>query len=169
MARTPDGCPFCPVCPLDVEVRMIEAVRRLDQGFHAGLSDETKVCGVYTPPGNKGDGIVSCPGDRKMGMATDDYTLTGRIEVSRLDDLIWQETAEVPIPIGVLKMDVEDFELKVILGGIEFFTNAKIPFIAMEGWNLRHDDLLNVTALFRSLGYKLSLTSFFSDFCDTIK
>jgi hypothetical protein len=30
-----DGCPFCPVCPLDVEVQKIEATRRLDQGFHA--------------------------------------------------------------------------------------------------------------------------------------
>lgn len=33
--NSPDGCPFCPVCPLDVEVRKIEAVRRPDQSFPA--------------------------------------------------------------------------------------------------------------------------------------
>lgn len=36
------------------------------------------------------------------------------------------------LPIGVLKMDVEGFELKVIPGGRRFLAEAKIPFIVME-------------------------------------
>ncbi len=37
--KFPDVCPFCPLCPLDVEMRKIEAIRRLEQGFHAIIAD----------------------------------------------------------------------------------------------------------------------------------
>ena len=40
----------------------------------------------------------------------------------------------VQLPVGLMKMDVEGFELKVVLGGKHFFAAAKIPFIVMESW-----------------------------------
>lgn len=137
-----------------------------------GLSDKPAVCDVYVPPGNKGDGVVSCPvGDdpaQRKGISTEGYIPNGQIEVVRLDDLFFIPGQDDTLSnhtktphIGALKLDVEGFELKVVEGGRRFFTAAKIPFIAMEVWNLREDDLRELLAFFGSLGYQMSSEGFF--------
>ena len=138
--------------------------------FTKGLSDETNICEVFNPAGNKGDGVVSCPGtgSEKAGMSTDDFILSGRLEVTTLDILMGSEVRQAPFPVGALKMDVEGFELKVTRGAKEFLSHAKIPFIVMETWNLRPDDLKELMVFFKDLGYKISKHSFFPGFQDDL-
>ena len=136
--------------------------------FTKGLSDETNLCNVYNPAGNKGDGVVSCPNSEKAGMSIDEFILSGRLEVTTLDDLLGPEVRQAPFPVGALKVDVEGFELKVTRGAREFLSHAKIPFIVMETWNLRQDDLEELMDFFKDLGYKISKQSFFSGFQDNL-
>ena len=140
--------------------------------FTKGLSDSAGVCNVYTPPGNTGDGIVDCSnGDKgsiesqKNGLETDGFLPKGRLEVTTPDAFMYAGDIMAPhvhLPVGVLKMDVEGFELKVVLGGKKFFATARIPYIVMEIWGLRQNDLEELMAFFRSLGYKLSIEGFFT-------
>lgn len=142
--------------------------------LNLGLSDKPATCGVYVPPGNKGDGVLSCPvaedGTGRKGIRTDTYLPNGQVDVVRLDDLFFPpprgvgaaNDSQVLTPaIGALKMDVEGFEMKVVDGGRRFFTREKIPFIALEVWNLRDDDLRELLAFFGSLGYQMSTEGFF--------
>lgn len=140
--------------------------------FTKGLSDVAGICNVYTPLGNTGDGVVGCSnsaeeteGSDKAGMDTSKYILRGRLEVTTLDTFMYGGKTGVPsiqLPLGLMKMDVEGFELKVVLGGKKFFAAAKIPFIVLESWNLRKEDLEDLMSFFRSLGYKMSTEGFFT-------
>jgi len=138
-----------------------------------GLSDKPATCEVYVPPGNKGDGVLSCPaaedGTDKQGISTDTYLPIGHVHVVCLDDLLFAGSDQgtesngwpVTASIGALKMDVEGFEAKVVGGGRRFFMTANIPFVVMEIWNVRDGDLREMLAFFGSLGYQMSTDGFF--------
>ena len=99
--------------------------------FSKGLSNVAGICNVYTPLGNTGDGVVGCSNSAegiersdKAGMDTSEYILRGRLEVTTLDAFMYAGDVIAPhvhLPVGVLKMDVEGFELKVVLGGKKIF------------------------------------------------
>jgi FkbM family methyltransferase len=68
--------------------------------------------------------------------------------VSTLGDVMNRKNKHNPLNIGVLKMDVEGFEARVIKGGADFLTQARIPFVVMEVWNLQEDYLRKIMTFF---------------------
>ena len=64
----------------------------------------------------------------------------GRMEITRLDNVLLPPCGgengarELPpgVVLGVMKMDVEDFEKHVLGGGREFLRRARIPYIVFE-------------------------------------
>lgn len=83
------------------------------------------------------------------------FIINGRMEVVRLDDLL---LCPSPITFGLLKMDVEGFEWKIIQGGERFFRCAHIPFIVMEIRNLRKEDWMATFDFLHPWGTRLIQT-----------
>ncbi|KAJ3129399.1 hypothetical protein HK098_001500 [Nowakowskiella sp. JEL0407] len=103
--------------------------------YSKGLGDKRQDCKIISPDHNFGNGNVLCKQEGKFPEIQRGYFERARISVDRLDDLLGDRfSTHNPNheQIGILKIDVEGFELNAFRGGIKFLKAAKIPYLAVE-------------------------------------
>ena len=127
-----------------------------------GLSNEEKTCNYYSQIGGIGNGVVLC--DKNY-------------ERIHLDDLTFKKTFDVSITklsnfmpylsnknIGLIKLDIEGSEAKVVEDAIELISKYHIPFVFSE-FNPQYLEKQGTNPkkyleLFTSNGYKISYEGF---------
>ena len=123
--------------------------------INKGLSNEDKICDLFSYKGNQGNGIINC--DNNLTLTNNNYIKDGKIVLTKLDNYL-------PFLIGknlvLIKIDVEGSKGKVIEGGNKFITQYHIPFILMEYTpsylKLYGTDSKKLLEIFINNGYKIS-------------
>ncbi|KAJ3127085.1 hypothetical protein HK098_006782 [Nowakowskiella sp. JEL0407] len=105
--------------------------------FSKGLGEKRDECRIISVGVNVGNGNVQCleKGQKNLPPISNGWKERGKISVYRLDEVMNERFAASNSGaqrIGVLKVDVEGFELPVFKGGIKFLKTAKIPYMALE-------------------------------------
>ncbi|CDW85353.1 UNKNOWN [Stylonychia lemnae] len=155
--------------PLDQNYKAIEYAMCLNQNvsnliqlekFALGAKNET--CNLYSQPQNTQNGIIRCGddiNDHSKVVDVSNVILRQEVPIRTLDS--YTKTISPDIKIGVLKIDVEEFEYDVFVGGKNFLKEHKIPYIVQEyslkSYGAHQEDHFN---LFKDLGYEARLTSF---------
>ncbi|KAJ1544390.1 hypothetical protein HK096_007611 [Nowakowskiella sp. JEL0078] len=103
--------------------------------YTKGLGEKRDNCMLVSRDYNYGNGNVVCQVNGAFPTVESGFSERARISVDRLDTIIgarFYANNTITQRIGVLKIDVEGFELHTFKGGEQFFKAAKIPYIAAE-------------------------------------
>ena len=129
--------------------------------INRGLYTEEKICDYYTVKDNVGDGMVLC-NESKVSTTTKEFWKTGKIILTKLSNYLHYLSTK---KIGLIKLDVEGAEEKVIKSGIELIKEIHVPFITAEyNQKLFKEQDTNPSEfikLFLDNGYKMSDSGFF--------
>ncbi|CDW78221.1 UNKNOWN [Stylonychia lemnae] len=128
--------------------------------FALGTKNES--CNLYSHDYNTQNGIIRCGDDINDHSKLLDVSIVlfrQEVPIRTLDS--YSKTISPNIKIGVLKIDVEEFEYDVLLGGKTFLKDHKIPYIVQEysliSYGANQEDHFNI---FKDLGYVARLTGF---------
>jgi len=130
--------------------------------FNKGLGAERSQCAMISHAINVGDGHTKCTKSGKLKIP-EGYTIRDTIDIVRLDDVITEEILNA-ITIGVVKVDVENFEKFVVEGGQQFFAHPKVNRLIIEFLQNTDSETTKrnhyVYDMLIKLGWKLSLEVF---------
>ncbi|KAJ3120183.1 hypothetical protein HK098_004798 [Nowakowskiella sp. JEL0407] len=131
--------------------------------YSKGLGVSKDECVIVSHDENRGDGITFC-GNITLPDANSGYKFRASISVDRLDSIFGNRFASSSNGqrIGVLKIDVESYEINAFKGGMNFFRSAKIPFIAAEIGMGGADAAVEMLEIFDSLDYQAYVGSTWS-------
>ena len=96
--------------------------------FNKALGEDKQLCRIVSHNINFGDGHTVC--DENVTLPHD-YSARASIQVERLDDIVDPDMV-ASLHIGVVKIDVENYEKFVLLGGQKFFNSPSINLLLME-------------------------------------
>ncbi|GAB4816603.1 hypothetical protein N2152v2_003649 [Parachlorella kessleri] len=97
-----------------------------------GLGNRTEACTIYTAAHNQGDGTMLC-GVADSPEGYPGLAARGRLQVARLDELLQPKLMRLLAgKVGVVKIDVEGNEERVVEGGLRFFQTVRPPYIMAE-------------------------------------
>eukprot|EP01125_Pyxidicula_operculata_P010845 TRINITY_DN3568_c0_g1_i2.p1 TRINITY_DN3568_c0_g1~~TRINITY_DN3568_c0_g1_i2.p1 ORF type:complete len:356 (+),score=40.78 TRINITY_DN3568_c0_g1_i2:81-1148(+) len=134
--------------------------------FNYGLHDTKTECRITSHNINFGNGITVCGNEpvRK------DYVVRHRIQMVPLDDIIYPVIDR--LNIGVVKIDVENYEKYVIAGGLKFFGSPKVTRMVIEFFtpsdSVTQERNRYVFNTLTQLGWKLSWDKFGGSTISTI-
>jgi len=94
--------------------------------FNVGLGAQKAICKVFSENTNIGDGVTFCSGETIPNDAA--MSPRGTINIERLDDII--DLTE--INLCPVKVDVENYEKFLMMGGLKFFSSPKVKYILGE-------------------------------------
>ena len=114
--------------PMEENIQLIKKSLELKENIDSGVSDritlypyglgiKEETCYLYSDNLNVGDGHVNCVEHESEVHLQENYSIHGKIDVKRLDDIIKLEGIAVP----VVKMDVEGYEANVFEGESKTF------------------------------------------------
>ena len=128
--------------------------------INKGLYSEEKICDLYVNTSNIGDGLVFCENQDNVT----NLKRTGAAVLTKLNNFA---SFLLRNNLGLIKIDTEGSEGKVIEGGIKLITKYHVPFIFLEfcPQNLmKHGtDPRKFLKKFIKNGYKIAWYNFFSD------
>ena len=128
--------------------------------INKGLYSEEKICDLYVNTSNIGDGLVFCENQDNVT----NLKRTGAAVLTKLNNFA---SFLLRNNLGLIKIDTEGSEGKVIEGGIKLITKYHVPFIFLEfcPQNLmKHGtDPRKFLKKFTKSGYKIAWYNFFSD------
>ena len=128
--------------------------------INKGLYSEDRNCDLYTNSQNVGDGYVFCDNVNNLV----NLSKTGEASLTKLSNY---ETFLINHNLGLVKIDSQGCDGKIIEGGIKLITKYHVPFIFLE---FRPESLIqhgtnprDFLKLFTKNGYKIAWYNFFSD------
>jgi FkbM family methyltransferase len=128
--------------------------------INKGLYSEEKICDLYVNMSNVGDGLVFCENQDNVN----NLKRTGAAILTKLNHFA---SFLLKNNLGLIKIDTEGSEGKVIEGGIKLITKYHVPFIFLEfcPQNLmKHGtDPRKFLKIFIKNGYKIAWYNFFSE------
>lgn len=96
--------------------------------FNKALGEGKQLCRIVSHNVNVGDGHTVC--DENAALPPN-YGVRACIQVERLDDIVDPDSIAL-LHIGVVKIDVENYEKFILLGGQNFFNSTSINLILIE-------------------------------------
>ena len=120
--------------------------------FNKGLSDKPGTCRIVSDRGNVGNGVLDCA---EIPFVLPNHEVRATIDVQSVDDLI-PEAMLRSLNLAVIKMDVENHEKFVILGGNRLFSSeCAVLFMEYQTYGEEHLQRSEfVKGFFDSLGYR---------------
>jgi len=127
--------------------------------FNQGLGAKKDVCKIISHDINVGDGITLCGENITVPL---DYSVRAAINVEKLDEIIPAHVIS-SLHISVVKIDVENYEKFVVMGGEEFFRAKDLKTIFIEFLknqsNESHERNVYVYNFLTEIGFTISLYS----------
>ena len=129
-----------------------------------GLGEKEETCEYFVHKGNVGNGMVICDKEKIQSRhLVSAFIKEGEVETTTLSKFLPFLSDK---NIGLIKMDVEGHELKILKGGIDIITKYHVPFFILEF----ADDMIRdvgsdpkeLAQLFSENGYKISIKGFLS-------
>ena len=126
-----------------------------------GLYNSEKKCDFYKSKGNCGDGFVFCD---KKGNLPSHLEKSEEVTLTKLENYIPFLSKH---NLGLIKIDVEGAEEKVLEGGIQLLSKYHVPFIFLEfnpdSLKLHGTDPKKFLKMFHKYGYKFPSYNFFDN------
>ena len=125
--------------------------------INKGLFTENKVCHIYSPKNNIGNGLISCTEKTNAK-----FINNGEIILTKLSNYI---SFFKDKNLAMIKIDIEGSEGKAFESGIELITKYHVPFIHLEFTpkylSLYGTNPKKFLEMFINNGYKINLLNFF--------
>jgi FkbM family methyltransferase len=96
--------------------------------FNKALGEDKQLCRIVSHNINVGDGLTVCDENATL---PPDYGVRASVQVERLDDIVDSDMIAL-LHIGVVKIDVENYEKFILLGGQNFFNSTTINLLLIE-------------------------------------
>ena len=126
-----------------------------------GIYNIDKRCDLYTNKKNRGDGFVFCDSKTKIPSY---LTKTEEVSIIKLENYIPYLTKN---NLGLIRIDVDGAEEKVIEGSIQLMSEYHVPFIYLkfnpEALKLHGTDPKAFLKMFNRYGYLFPSYNFFDD------